>query len=184
MAKADIFGLIRIITDASMPSSCGSSARGQRDLLPDTEPPVDFRYAADVPVFFGHYWMNDIPVLTAPNAASLVADAEQIKKRIEDRTTRKALIDARLGQGQFRADVEKLWKSACAVTGRGIAAVLRASHIKPWSQSANKERLDPENGILLAVHIEMMKWGAREEMLLHHCTANHEREIDVLIETV
>jgi hypothetical protein len=60
-----------------------------------------------------------------------VADVEQIKKRIKDRTTRKALIDARLGQGQFRADVEKLWNSACAVTGCGIAAVLRASHIKP-----------------------------------------------------
>jgi hypothetical protein len=51
--------------------------------------------------------------------ASLMADLEQIKKRIKDRTTRKALIDARLGQGQFRSDVERLWRSACAVTGCG-----------------------------------------------------------------
>ena len=39
--------------------------------LPDTELPVDFRYATDVPVFFGHYWMNGTPALTAPNAACL-----------------------------------------------------------------------------------------------------------------
>jgi hypothetical protein len=78
--------------------------------------------------------------------ASLVADLEQIKKRIKDRTTRKALIDARFGQGQFRADVGNLWKSACAVTGCEIAAALRASHIKPWSQSTDKERLDPDMG--------------------------------------
>lgn len=87
---------------------------------------------------------------------SLVADLKQIKKVIKDQTTRKALIDARLGQGQFRAAVERLWKSACAVTGCGIPAVLRASHIKPWSQSNNKERLDPENGILLAAHIDAL----------------------------
>ncbi|WGS25788.1 HNH endonuclease [Bradyrhizobium sp. ISRA464] len=87
---------------------------------------------------------------------SLVADLEQIKKGVKDRTTRKALIDARLGQGQFRVAVEKLWESACGVTGCRVSAVLRASHIKPWSQSNNQERLDPENGILLAAHIDAL----------------------------
>ncbi len=86
---------------------------------------------------------------------SLVAELEQIE-RVKDRTTRKCLIDARLGQGQFRVDVEKLWRGACGVTGCRISAVLRASHIKPWSQSNNKERLDPENGILLAAHIDAL----------------------------
>src|SRR5262249_22602703 len=46
--------------------------------------------------------------------------------------------------------------SACGVTGCRISAVLRASHIKPWSQSNNRERLDPENGILLAAHIDAL----------------------------
>jgi len=86
---------------------------------------------------------------------SLVAELEQIQ-RIKSRTTRKCLIDARLGQGQFRVDVENLWKGACGVTGCRISAVLRASHIKPWSQSTNEERLNPENGILLAAHIDAL----------------------------
>ena len=41
------------------------------NLLPDTALPVDFRYATNLPVFFGHYWMKNIPILTAPNAACL-----------------------------------------------------------------------------------------------------------------
>src|SRR4029077_5836283 len=44
--------------------------------------------------------------------ASLVADVEQIKKRIKDRTTRKVMIDARLGQGPLRAAVGTLWQQA------------------------------------------------------------------------
>ncbi|SHG43280.1 HNH endonuclease [Bradyrhizobium erythrophlei] len=86
---------------------------------------------------------------------SLVAELEQIR-RIKDQTTRKCLIDAGLGQGQFRVDVEKLWRGARGVTGCRISAVLRASHIKPWSQSTNEERLNPENGILLAAHIDAL----------------------------
>jgi hypothetical protein len=62
----------------------------------------------------------------------LVRDLEQIRndKRIRSETTRLALIDARCGQGQFRADLERRWKGFCAVTGCGISAMLRASHIK------------------------------------------------------
>jgi predicted restriction endonuclease len=86
---------------------------------------------------------------------SIVAELEQIQ-RIKDRTTRKCLVDARLGQGQFRVDVEKLWRGECGVTGCRISAVLRASHIKPWSQSTDEERLNPENGILLAAHVDAL----------------------------
>jgi len=34
--------------------------------------------------------------------------------------------------------------------------MLRASHIKPWSKSSNRERLNPANGILLAAHIDAL----------------------------
>ena len=30
--------------------------------------------------------------------------------------------------------------------------MLRASHIKPWAKSSNRDRLDPANGLLLAAH--------------------------------
>jgi hypothetical protein len=88
--------------------------------------------------------------------ASTVADVEHIKRTVKDQTTKKALIDARLGQGQFRADVGKRWNNMCAVTGCGILAVLRASHVKPWSKCTNIERLNPANGFLLAAHIDAL----------------------------
>ena len=65
-------------------------------------------------------------------------------------TVRDALVKARIGQGQFRADLLKRWGGRCAATGLDRAELLRASHIKPWSSSNNAERLDPDNGLLLA----------------------------------
>jgi hypothetical protein len=90
------------------------------------------------------------------SAASTLADLEHIKRTVKDQTTRKALIDARLGQGQFRAGVGKRWNDICAATGCGISAVLRASHVKPWSRCNNSERLNPANGFLLAAHIDAL----------------------------
>jgi predicted restriction endonuclease len=85
-------------------------------------------------------------------------DLAQIRsdKRIKSETTREALINARRGQGEFRADLERRWNGLCAVTGCGISAMLRASHIKPWSKSSNHDRLNPANGILLAAHIDAL----------------------------
>jgi hypothetical protein len=44
---------------------------GREAQLPDTELPRDFRYHDSKPVFFGHYWLNGSPAITAPNAACL-----------------------------------------------------------------------------------------------------------------
>lgn len=71
-------------------------------------------------------------------------------------TTRKALIDARRGQGRFRSELDDHWGNACAATNCKIRAVLRASHIKPWRLSSNSERLDPANGILLAANVDIL----------------------------
>lgn len=65
-------------------------------------------------------------------------------------TEKRALIKSRVGQGRFRADLLRLWEGRCAVSGLGLVALLRASHIKPWSDSNNQERLDPYNGLLLS----------------------------------
>ena len=69
-------------------------------------------------------------------------------------TTREALIEARLGQGFFRAQLMASWNKRCAVTRAAIPALLRASHIKPWRLSNNVERLDPENGLLLIANVD------------------------------
>jgi hypothetical protein len=47
---------------------------GREHELPDTELPMLFRYPETKPVFFGHYWLQGKPRLTAPNSASPRAD--------------------------------------------------------------------------------------------------------------
>ena len=71
-------------------------------------------------------------------------------------TTRQALINARLGQGKFRREVELIWDESCSVSGCGVREVLRASHIKPWNQSSDDERLDRDNGLLLTADLDAL----------------------------
>jgi HNH endonuclease len=63
-------------------------------------------------------------------------------------TEQEQIVVSRLGQGNFRRNVIRLWGS-CSVTGLQNVSLLRASHIKPWKDSDNKERLTPYNGLLL-----------------------------------
>lgn len=65
-----------------------------------------------------------------------------------DATTRETLTAARLGQGLFRRRLVEMWGS-CSVTGCNVLEALRASHIKPWRDCDNRERLDHHNGLLL-----------------------------------
>lgn len=61
------------------------------------------------------------------------------------------MVVQRIGQDQFRTGLLEYWEGRCAITGLGIASLLRASHIKPWSKCAtDAERLDVYNGLLLA----------------------------------
>jgi predicted restriction endonuclease len=64
-------------------------------------------------------------------------------------TEREAIVKARIGQGLFRKNLLDYW-SVCAVTGCVEPRLLRASHIKPWSESNLSERLNLYNGLLLS----------------------------------
>ena len=44
----------------------------------------------------------------------------------------------------------------CRVSDTSDVRVLIASHIKPWSKSNDEERLDGENGFLLAPHVDKL----------------------------
>jgi len=66
---------------------------------------------------------------------------------------KKQLIMARRGQGRFRKNVE-MHEKHCRITGVSQKPHLRASHIKPWRRATNKEKLDGNNGLLLAPHID------------------------------
>jgi hypothetical protein len=68
-------------------------------------------------------------------------------------TTRESIIQSRIGQGQFRASLVKYWRG-CSVSGCDQIELLRASHIKPWRDSSNAERLDLYNGLLLLPNLD------------------------------
>jgi hypothetical protein len=70
-----------------------------------------------------------------------------------DGTTREQLIKSRRGQGVFRANV-RLNEDRCRVTGVTDPTCLRASHIKPWKDSTDAEKLNGCNGLLLAPHVD------------------------------
>lgn len=87
-------------------------------------------------------------------------------------TTRAALTQQRIGQGTFREALKQRWESACAVTGITCSELLRASHVRPWKNSNSRQRRDPENGLLLAAHMDalfdrgLMSFDSAGKMLL------------------
>lgn len=68
-------------------------------------------------------------------------------------TEAERMVVQRVGQQLFREALEKRSEGRCAVTGLSVSELLRASHIKPWARcTTDAERLDPNNGLLLAVN--------------------------------
>jgi hypothetical protein len=56
----------------------------------------------------------------------------------------------RIGQDVFRAALLDYWDNRCPLTGITDTALLRASHIVPWSDCNDEQRLDVHNGLLLS----------------------------------
>jgi len=67
----------------------------------------------------------------------------------------------RIGQSFFRRTLLASFDNKCCITGINSPLLLRASHIKPWSQSNDiNEKTNPQNGILLnALHDEAFDKG-------------------------
>nr|WP_311457604.1 HNH endonuclease [uncultured Neisseria sp.] len=106
-------------------------------------------------------WYAEIKNLQAASALSLKSDIDELEECLVSetnsakRTEIETLIKARLGQGNFRQNVLKLYPS-CPLTDLDVRSLLIASHIKPWSKCNNEERLDPFNGLMLAPHIDAL----------------------------
>ena len=88
--------------------------------------------------------------LDIDEADNILEDLELPESTVEDETERQQLKKSRLGQGKFRDELMVEFESTCPLTGVSIPELLRASHIKPWRHSSNKERLERKNGLLLA----------------------------------
>ena len=126
----------------------------------------------------GSTWISPLPdgaaagrsVGDLPALHRLVRQAFQLSKTLPDElfrafaketaalprsTEAERLVIQRVGQDHFRAGLLEYWEERCAITGLGVADLLRASHIKPWSDCAiDAERLDVFNGLLLAPHLD------------------------------
>jgi HNH endonuclease len=65
-------------------------------------------------------------------------------------TEAERLIIQRIGQDIFRSALIDYWNARCPLTGITDPALLRASHIIPWSDCNDQLRLDVHNGLLLS----------------------------------
>lgn len=89
----------------------------------------------------------EVPLPSAPPAVV------EPPREPTEKTTREQLTLARVGQGVFRERLEAI-EPGCRLTGLAIKTHLRASHIKPWRDSSDAERLDGNNGLLLSPHVD------------------------------
>lgn len=80
----------------------------------------------------------------------IAADDPEWIHTAPNETERKGLITSRVGQGAYRKRIIHRWEYKCAVSNFDKLEVLIASHIVPWSESNDLERLDVHNGVLLS----------------------------------
>lgn len=76
---------------------------------------------------------EEVPIFNTPN-----------------KTERSGLVTSRVGQGAYRKSILFRWEFKCAVTNYTKNEILIASHILPWKDSNDDQRLDVNNGILLS----------------------------------
>lgn len=72
------------------------------------------------------------------------------------KTERTGLVTSRVGQGYYRQMIREKWDNRCPVTGCEVLSILISSHILPWSECNEDERLDVENGILLSPDVDAL----------------------------
>ncbi|HTI71297.1 MAG TPA: HNH endonuclease signature motif containing protein [Candidatus Limnocylindria bacterium] len=63
------------------------------------------------------------------------------------------MIRARIGQGLFKERVSRI-ERRCRISFVDNPVHLIGSHIKPWRESSNEERLDGANGLLLTPSVD------------------------------
>jgi putative restriction endonuclease len=122
-------------------------------------------YLACVPVSMAEVLINligpEYTLAISSNETKLLDNPVNDEKLITDlvgrtdigKTTKDQLILSRRGQGIFKANV-RLNEIRCRVTGISDIKHLRASHIKPWRECSDEEKLNGCNGLLLAPHID------------------------------
>lgn len=95
---------------------------------------------------------NEEELFVSRTSEILDVDSEKFTNDIENSDLKSTdsiqVIKARIGQSIFKKALLRR-ECKCALCGVSDIAFLIASHIKPWSASNHKERLDVNNGLLL-----------------------------------
>jgi hypothetical protein len=101
-----------------------------------------------------------LPPETKSTSTELYHDLMDIERDpdISDATEREEIRNARIGQGRFRRNTIAAWggQERCAVTGIAMPTLLNCSHILPWREATNRQRLSGGNGMLLCTHLDRL----------------------------
>jgi putative restriction endonuclease len=65
-------------------------------------------------------------------------------------TETQATVKVRRGQQFFRQSVINAYGVRCCISGINVPSLLVASHIKPWRDCSDNDRLSPRNGLCLS----------------------------------
>ncbi|MFI4971042.1 MAG: HNH endonuclease [Hyphomicrobiales bacterium] len=128
---------------------------------------ANMEYLYALPLALGFVYLGEMSLdLNEVRAEGISERSLELKEDLvdeEDRRIRnrrdlgpteiRALTLARRGQGFFRKEVAYI-ERGCRLTGVTERRHLRASHIKPWRESNDTERLDGSNGLLLSPHVD------------------------------
>lgn len=98
----------------------------------------------------------------SPNPALLKTELKSVLTSIVNKnsTETSATVKVRIGQGLFRESLISDKGCKCEICNIAVKRLLYASHIKPWSESSNSDRIDPNNGLLLcSLHNDLFDKG-------------------------
>lgn len=131
-----------------------------------TAKPVHIRFKVNNPIPIGqdeairtlHYWRPQAHGNAPTHHISDVqpSDTEKQSYVPPSKTERQGLVTSRVGQGWYRERLIELWGGRCPITGTDKQEILIASHIVPWKDATDDERLDPHNGILLSPNVDAL----------------------------
>ena len=100
-------------------------------------------------------WLNSKKIITNKEEIcnnTVIEKVQKIEKEITslnvEGASKKAIINARVNQGIFRDLLLKRYNKCCLCSVENHTLLI-ASHIKPWSESEPKEKLDVDNGFLM-----------------------------------
>lgn len=123
------------------------------------------------------------------NLSDMVTQCDYIIQKIENSfegkqyigEEKEAIRKVRVNQGIFRDKLIKRYNKCC-LCNISNKVFLTASHIKPWSDSNNKEKLDIDNGLLLCKNHDALfdkgfiSFDNNGEIMISSRLANNEKE--------